>query len=87
MPQSRNKLLTTLSALGLAAGVSTVSVPAQAQTSYGSFGEFVDHVTASVRGDLKSKLAFVEAYPMSPVATRMVQEIAEEIASMAPAER
>ncbi len=86
MAQKPNKLLLTLTALGIAAGVNVTD--AQAQTvSYSSFGEFFSYTGATFGRDLNAKLDFVRAYPQSPAAQRMARSIAREIATMSPAEQ
>jgi hypothetical protein len=85
MANKPNKLLTTLSAIGIATAVGASD--AKAVTTYDSFGEFFSYTSASIRGDLHAKVDFVRAYPQSPAAQRMARTIARELASMAPAER
>lgn len=86
MAHKTNKLLLTLSALGIAAGINVSEVKADTAT-YDSFGEFFSYAGATFGRDLNAKLDFVRAYPHSPAAQRMATAIAREIASMTPAEQ
>lgn len=85
MSKSTNKLLTTLGAMGLVAGVA--AMPNEASAQWNSLGEFVDYAATSMRGDLKSKIDFVRAYPQSPAATRFVAELAQDLQAMSELER
>lgn len=86
MAQRPNKLLLTLSALGIAAGINAGE--AQAQTvHYDSFGEFLSYAQASLFNDHMAKVDFVRTYPHSPVAQRMARQIARHMQAMPVAER
>lgn len=86
MAQRPNKLLLTLSALGIAAGINAGE--AQAQTvHYDSFGEFVSYARASLFNDHMAKVDFVRAYPHSPVAQRVARQVARHMQAMPVAER
>lgn len=86
MAQKTNKLLLTLSALGIAAGINVSEAKAGTAT-YDSFGEFFSYAGATFSRDLNAKLDFVRAYPQSPAAQKMAAAISREIASMSPAEQ
>ena len=85
MANKPNKLLTTLSAIGIATAVGASD--AKAVTTYDSFREFFSFNSASLRGDLQARVDFVRAYPQSPAAQHMAARIARELASMSPTER
>lgn len=85
MAKMPSKLLTTLSAIGIATAVGAGD--AKAVATYDSFGEFLSYTTASMKGDLQAMVDFVRAYPQSPAAQRMARTIARELATMAPAEQ
>jgi hypothetical protein len=86
MANKPNKLLLTLSALGIAAGINVSEAKADTAT-YDSFGEFFSYAGATFSRDLNAKLDFVRAYPQSPAAQRMATAISREIASMPAAEQ
>jgi hypothetical protein len=86
MAHKPNKLLLTLSALGIAAGINAGEAKA-ATVSYDSFGEFFSYAGAVFSRDLDAKLDFVRAYPQSPAAKQMAKSIAREINAMPAAER
>jgi hypothetical protein len=86
MASKPNKLLLTLSALGIAAGINAGEAKA-ATASYDSFGEFFGYAGAVFSRDLETKLDFVRAYPQSPAAKQMAKSIAREINAMPAAER
>lgn len=85
MANKPNKLLTTLSAIGIATAVGASD--AKAVTTYDSFAEFFSFTSASFGADLQAKVEFVRAYPQSPAAQRMARSIARELASMSPTEQ
>lgn len=86
MAQRPNKLLLTLSALGIAAGINAGE--AQAQTvHYDSFAEFFSYAQASLFNDHMAKIDFVRAYPHSPVAQRVARQVARHMKAMPVAER
>lgn len=86
MAQKTNKLLLTLSALGIAAGINVSEAKADTAT-YNSFREFFSYTSASLGRDLNAKFDFVRAFPESPAARRMATAIAREISRMSPAEQ
>jgi hypothetical protein len=86
MAQKPNKLLLTLTALGIAAGVNITEAKADTAT-YNSFREFFSYTSASFSRDLNAKLDFVRAFPESPAASRMATIIAREISRMSPDEQ
>lgn len=86
MAQKPNKLLLTLGALGIAAGVNVSDAKAQTAT-YDSFAEFFSFTSASFSRDLDAKIDFVRAYPESPSTRRMAVTIAREISRLSPAEQ
>jgi hypothetical protein len=86
MANKPNRLLLTLSALGIAAGINVSEAKADTAT-YDSFGEFFSYAGATFSRDLNAKLDFVRAYPQSPAAQRMATAISREITSMPAAEQ
>jgi hypothetical protein len=86
MAQKPNKLLLTLTALGIAAGVNVTEAKAETAT-YGSFREFFSYTSASLSRDLDARLDFVRAYADSPAARRMAATIARELSRMSPPEQ
>lgn len=86
MAHKPNKLLLTLSAIGIAAGINAGEAKAEVAT-YDSFGEFFSYAGATLSRDLDAKVDFVRAYPESPAAKRMAKSIAREINAMPAAEQ
>ena len=86
MAQKPNKLLLTLTALGIAAGINVTEAKADTAT-YSSFREFFSYTSASFSRDLDARLDFVRAYPDSPAARRMATTIARELSRLSPPER
>lgn len=87
MAQRTNKLLLTLSALGIVAGINAGDAQAQSQARYDSFGEFFSYTQAALFSDIATRVDFVRAYPTSPAAQRMARQIARQMQAMPPAER
>ena len=87
MAHRPNKLLLTLSALGIAAGINAGEAQAQSAARYDSFAEFFSYAQAALANDLAAKVDFVRAYPASPAAQRVARQVARQIQAMAPGDR